>query len=95
MAAPALRLSILPPGERERRRERPDRRRAERRGADLGSPYGAERRTGLDDRQGDRRGTSAGTAGIGLARDYFAQADQRVSRAGNAVAAHLLVRFHD
>lgn len=91
---PARRLAILPPGERERRRARPDRRRVNRRTADLGSPYGVERRSGQDDRQADRRGT-ARAAGIGLMRDYFAQADQRTAPEADNVPAHLLVRFHD
>ena len=55
VAVSERRVDILPPGERERRRARPDRRRADRRPQDLGAPYGAERRSGHDDRQADRR----------------------------------------
>lgn len=70
-AAAERRVNILPPGERERRRGRPDRRRADRRTQDLGAPYGADRRSGQDDRQADRRGRAKRAAGIGLMRDYF------------------------
>lgn len=85
------RLTILPPGERERRRARPDRRRADRRQRDLGAPYGAERRSGHDDRQADRRDQSKRAAGISLMRDYFSASDT----VGPAVPSHLVVRNHD
>lgn len=90
------RLSIPPPGQRERRRDRPDRRRRDRRTRDTGSPYATERRTGADDRLADRRGGRANRpAGIGLTRDYFAQAEARpADEAGATVPAHLLVRFN-
>lgn len=91
-SAPA-RLDILPPGERNRRRPRPDRRRADRRQVNLGSPYGSERRSGADDRQGDRRGGAHGSAGIGLTRDYFARPTAVTADAG--LSAHLVERFHD
>ena len=89
-APPEPRLSILPPGERERRRARPDRRRAERRTRDLGAPYGAERRSGLDDRQADRRDRSKRAAGIGLMRDYFSHGEAAASRppAGRVAPTH-------
>lgn len=90
----SARLDILPPGERNRRRSRPDRRKADRRQANLGSPYDAERRSGADDRQGDRRGKAHGSAGIGLTRDYFAQ-PTIVSVPGPSLPAHLVERFHD
>jgi len=95
VAAPPERRSILPPGERERRLPRADRRRADRRTRDLGSPYGAERRTGDDDRQADRRGSSKRPAGIGLMRDYFAPPDERSTPESTLVPAGELVRFHD
>ena len=71
VAVPERRVTVLPPGERERRRARPDRRRADRRQQDLGAPYGADRRSGNDDRQADRRAQTTRAAGIGLMRDYF------------------------
>jgi hypothetical protein len=95
-AAAPPRLAILPPGQRERR-GKPDRRRRDRRMADQGSPYGTERRTGADDRQADRRGPRANrpAAGIGLTRDYFAQAEPRPADvSGTTIPAHLLVRFN-
>jgi len=95
VAAAPERRSILPPGERERRRPRADRRRADRRAQDLGSPYGVERRTGDDDRQADRRGSSKRAAGIGLMRDYFAPPDERATPESAVVPASELVRFHD
>lgn len=82
--------------ERRARRGRTERRRADRRKADKGSPYGSERRTGADDRKGDRRG-SAGErhAGIGLTRDYFSQVEPRPADApGTDLPAHLLIRFN-
>ena len=90
------RLSIPPPGHRERRGARPDRRRRDRRRADKGSPYGTERRTGADDRCVDRRDAAAGCpAGIGLTRDYFAQAEARpADEIGTTIPAHLLIRFN-
>ena len=94
-AAPERRVAIVPAGERERRRLPEDRRRADRRTQDLGSPYGVERRSGDDDRQADRRGTSQRPAGIGLMRDYFAQAEERVEPDGASVPAGLVVRFHE
>ncbi len=94
-AMPERRLSILPPGERERRRDRPDRRKADRRTKDLGAPYGAERRSGRDDRQADRRAGAKRAAGIGLMRDYFAQDDGRAPRSQDGVPSRLLVRFRD
>lgn len=94
-AACERRVAIVPAGERERRHLRAERRRADRRAQDLGSPYGVERRSGDDDRQADRRGSSKRPAGIGLMRDYFAQAEERVSPAANSVPAGLVERFHD
>ncbi len=99
-AAPAVaverRVTILPPGERERRRARPDRRQADRRVQDLGAPYGADRRSGRDDRQGDRRDHATRAAGIGLMRDYFSPGP---GAPGGAVTtptiSHLVVRNHD
>lgn len=84
----------LPPGKRERR-VRVERRRSDRRKADMGSPYGAERRSGHDDRQGDRRTLPAtARAGIGLTRDYFSQTGTApVAATGSDVPAHLLIRF--
>jgi hypothetical protein len=77
-------------------RARPDRRRADRRGGDLGSPYGVERRSGTDDRTGDRRGDRAARhAGIGLTRDYFSQVAERAMPESAAVPATELVRFHE
>ncbi|MEZ5291228.1 MAG: hypothetical protein R2745_09105 [Vicinamibacterales bacterium] len=84
---------MLPPGERERRRARPDRRRADRRVESQGSPYGAERRSGVDDRQGDRRGAARTAAGIGLTRDYFAQPARATDPESPVVPEALLVRF--
>ena len=96
----ARRLTIPPPGQRERR-ARAERRWSERRKVDLGSPYGAERRSGHDDRQADRRGRARATppAGIGLSRDYFsngvvAGVDARPADAASAVPDHLLIRFN-
>ena len=94
-AAPERRVAIVPAGERERRNVRDDRRRADRRALNLGSPYGVERRSGDDDRQADRRGTSKRPAGIGLMRDYFAQAEERVASGDLSVPAGLIERFHD
>lgn len=91
--AASTRLAVLPPGERERRRARPDRRRADRRVEDQGSPYGAERRSGSDDRQGDRRGGATAAAGIGLTRDYFAQPAHAAAPDEPVVPEALLVRF--
>lgn len=64
------RLSIPPPGQRERR-------------------------AGVDDRQADRRdGVAVRSAGVGLTRDYFAQAPARPAAVeGTTIPAHLLVRF--
>jgi len=77
------------------RRARVDRRRQDRRLADSGAPYGTERRTGADDRQADRRdGIAATPAGIGLTRDYFAQAEARPATVeGTTIPAHLMIRF--
>ena len=88
------RLSIPPPGQRERR-ARADRRHLNRRKSHHGSPYGTERRGGVDDRQADRRdGEAVKLAGIGLTRDYFAQAAARPAAVeGTTIPAHLLVRF--
>lgn len=93
-AAPERRVAIVPAGERERRRLADDCRRAERRTKDLGSPYGVERRSG-DDRLADRRGTSTRPAGIGLMRDYFAQAEERVAPDDASLPAGLIERFHE
>lgn len=93
--ADARRVAIPPTTVRERRRARPDRRVADRRAVNLGSPYGVERRSGHDDRLGDRRGGVRAAAGIGLTRDYFAQAEEREAPPAEAVPADLLVRFHD
>jgi hypothetical protein len=62
---------------------------------DASSPYGTERRTSDDDRQADRRGSrKQRDAGIGLTRDYFAQAEARPADVpGSDIPAHLLVRF--
>lgn len=94
-AAPERRVAIVPAGERERRRLADDRRRADRRAQDLGSPYGVERRSGNDDRQADRRGLSKRPAGIGLMRDYFAHAEERAVPQDTSLPAGLVVRFHD
>jgi hypothetical protein len=94
-AMPKRRLSILPPGERERRRDRPDRRKADRRKKNLGAPYGAERRSGEDDHQADRRSGANRAVGIGLMRDYFAQDDGRAPRSQDGVPSRLVVRFRD
>lgn len=83
------RLNILPPGERERRRDRADRRRADRRTQNLGAPYGADRRSGRDDRQADRRDHSTRPAGISLMRDFFS------SGTAPSAPSHFLVRTHD
>ena len=95
--APGIRRKLAAPvSDRRARRARADRRRADRRRADKGSPYGAERRTGTDDRKGDRRG-SAGErlAGIGLTRDYFSQVETRPAEVpGTDLPAHLLIRFN-
>lgn len=93
VAGPAVagRVYVEPP----ERRERADRRRRDRRVTDQGSPYGTERRSGHDDRQGDRRGALEVTAGIGLTRDYFSQVSERVTTAETGLAAGELVRFHD
>lgn len=98
--APAVvterRVTILPPGERERRRARPDRRHADRRVQDLGAPYGADRRSGRDDRQADRRGQAKRAAGIGLMRDYFSPGPGAPVGAASAPApSHVVVRNHD
>lgn len=77
------------------RRERAERRRADRRVVAHGSPYGTERRSGRDDRQGDRRGTTSSTAGIGLTRDYFSQVAERVTTAETGLDAGELIRFDD
>lgn len=77
------------------RRARAERRRRDRRATDHGSPYGTERRTGRDDRQGDRRGALEVAAGIGLTRDYFSQGSARVTTAETGLAAGELIRFHD
>lgn len=83
-------------GTRERRaRSRTDRRKADRRILDLGSPYGTERRSGRDDRQGDRRDGRNRGAGIGLTRDYFSQTEARVTSRETGLMAGELVRFHD
>lgn len=84
-----------PPGKRERR-ARVERRRTDRRKVDVGSPYGAERRSGHDDRQGDRRSLpGTARAGIGLTRDYFSQTGTApVATSGSDVPAHLLIRFN-
>ena len=81
-------------GTRERRGKRDDRRKGDRRRVDLGSPYGTERRSGRDDRQGDRRDATQRAAGIGLARDYFSQVDARVTSRDTGLLAGELVRFH-
>lgn len=78
----------------ERRAARAERRKADRRTVDLGSPYGTERRSGQDDRQGDRRDARQRSAGIGLTRDYFSQADARVTSRDTGLLAGELVRFH-
>lgn len=79
----------------ERRARSADRRKADRRQVDLGSPYGTERRSGRDDRQGDRRERLHQRAGIGLARDYFSQVDARVTSRDTGLLAGELIRFHD
>ena len=95
-ATPERRATILPPGERERRRARPDRRRAERRRQDLGAPYGADRRSGHDDRQADRRAQTTRAAGIGLMRDYFSPGPGAPGGAAcRPVPSHVVVRTHD
>ncbi len=90
------RVTLAPPGQRERR-TRTERRHRDRRRVDAGSPYGTERRAGRDDRLANRRGSRLeGPAGIGLTRDYFAQAEARPANvAGTDIPAHLLVRFRD
>ncbi len=93
---PDRRSSIRPPGDRERRRARPDRRRAERRVQDLGAPYGAERRSGRDDRQADRRDPSKRPAGISLMRDYFSPGPGAPGGVASPPApSHDVVRNHD
>lgn len=87
--------AIEPVVSRERRRKRSDRRKADRRKKNLGSPYGSERRSGRDDRQGERRSNSDGQAGIGLSRDYFAQAEARVTTDDTGLGDDDLVRFRD
>lgn len=87
--------TILPPGERERR-GRADRRLADRRTQDLGAPYGADRRSGRDDRQADRRGGAPRPAGIGLMRDYFSPGPGAPGAAViTPVLSHDVVRNHD
>ena len=77
------------------RRGRAERRHRGRRRADHSSPYGTERRSGADDRRADRRGGIPVEAGIGLTRDYFAQANERAPDvAGTTIPRDLLVRFH-
>lgn len=78
----------------ERRAVRAERRQADRRKVELGSPYGSERRSGRDDRQGDRRDARQRAAGIGLTRDYFSQADARVTSRDTGLLAGELVRFN-
>ena len=78
----------------ERRAKRADRRRRDRRTVNLGSPYGTERRSGRDDRQGDRRDGRQLAAGIGLTRDYFSQAEARVTSDDTGLIAGELVRFN-
>jgi hypothetical protein len=93
---PDRRATILPPGERERRRGRADRRRADRRTQDLGAPYGADRRSGHDDRQADRRERTTRAAGIGLMRDYFSPGPGAPGGVASPPApSHLAVRNHD
>lgn len=93
---PALSAVTRPvPYRFERRARSADRRKADRRQANLGSPYGTERRSGRDDRQGDRRDRLHRRAGIGLARDYFSQADARVTSRATGLLAGELIRFHD
>ncbi len=77
------------------RRERMERRRTDRRVVAHGSPYGTERRSGRDDRQGDRRGTTSSAAGIGLTRDYFSQVAERVTTNETGLHAGELIRFDD
>lgn len=90
------RVTILPPGERERRSARPDRRHADRRVQDLGAPYGADRRSGRDDRQADRRGQAKRAAGIGLMRDYFSPGPGApVGATSTPVPSHVVVRNRD
>jgi hypothetical protein len=62
---------------------------------DRGSPYGTERRCGQDDRQCDRRAPSHEAAGIGLTRDYFSQADARVTTASTGLRPGEIIRFHE
>lgn len=93
---PVERRAAIHVGTRERRaKSRPDRRTADRRIVALGSPYGTERRSGCDDRQGDRRDARKRGAGIGLTRDYFSQAEARVTSRETGLMAGELVRFHD
>lgn len=90
------RVNILPPGERERRRGREDRRRADRRTQNLGAPYGTDRRSGHDDRQADRRERTTRPAGIGLMRDYFSPGPGAPGAAPAPPGpAHVVVRNHD
>jgi hypothetical protein len=90
------RLTILPAGERERRRGRADRRRADRRTQNLGAPYGADRRSGHDDRQADRRDRSKRAAGISLMRDFFSPGPVAAGATATTPApVHVVVRNHD
>jgi hypothetical protein len=90
-SADAADTGVRPPG--RERRWRVDRRRADRRRVDVGSPYGQDRRSDRDDRQGDRRGAPTARAGIGLTRDYFAHETALVDAPTSTVPAALLVRF--
>lgn len=93
---PDRRITILPPGQRERRRGRADRRRADRRTQDLGAPYGADRRSGHDDRQADRRARTPCAAGIGLMRDYFSPGPGAPGGVASPPAPpHVVVCNHD
>lgn len=78
----------------ERRAKSDERRKRDRRTVNVGSPYGTERRSGRDDRQGDRRDAQQRTAGIGLSRDYFSQSDARVTSRDTGLLAGELVRFN-
>lgn len=99
VATPALRgveRRLSPStGRRERRVKGEDRRKRDRRTVNLGSPYGTERRSGSDDRQGDRRDGEARSAGIGLTRDYFSQVEARVTSRDTGLLAGELIRFND
>ena len=95
-AVPDCRITILPPGQRERRRGRADRRRADRRTQDLGPPYGADRRSGHDDRQADRRDPSKRPPGISLMRDYFSPGPGAPGGVASPPAPpYVVVRNHD